>query len=70
MWKIVEIIDNNSKFIIGCAYFRPNLNNDECINLLQASLDYISDSYQNHKIIIVEEFSAHIGNLNHVEGEL
>lgn len=67
MWIIVEIIYNDSNFKIDCAYIGPNLNHDECINLLQDALNHISDSYQNYKIIFVGDFNAHIWHLNLVE---
>lgn len=65
LWIFLEYICKDSKYVIGCVYFRPNLDTDECLKIIHDSLNFISEIYQYHKII-----NDHIGQLNQVEEEI
>lgn len=69
-WAIIELRLRNEKYVLTSVYFRPNLNDNECINILHDSLNLCLDTYTYHKFLVVGNFNAHIGQLNQADKEL
>lgn len=64
-WIVVKLTATNFKLIITAVYFKPNLDTDYLLQLLQLVLDDVDRDYGDYFHIIGGDFNCRVGNMGH-----
>lgn len=67
MWLFLKLKTNCGVYIIGNIYFKPQLDDTVCCQLLQECILELLDLYSHLPFIIFGDFNARVGQINDVD---